>query len=120
MANRPKHPMPISERAKQFSPFSPLKGLGDALAQVERDLLRTPRRTLSDEAAQALSNALSVLKKHNHVMLIYHFEGEELTVSGTISAISQQNRVLRIDDLTLPFDDVVCVLEIQGISIADV
>ena len=31
MANRPKAPMPVAERAKQFLPFAGLKGLQEAL-----------------------------------------------------------------------------------------
>lgn len=36
VSNRPK--MDISNRAKQFMPFSALKGLEEALADVEREL----------------------------------------------------------------------------------
>ncbi len=35
MANKPKNKMSTADRAKQFMPFSALKGLEDALKQVE-------------------------------------------------------------------------------------
>ena len=36
MAAKPKYPMPVSQRAKQFMPFSALKGLEEALEKKER------------------------------------------------------------------------------------
>ena len=36
MANKPRMKMPVSERAKQFMPFSALKGLDEALREKER------------------------------------------------------------------------------------
>ena len=40
VANRPKNKMPISERAKQFMPFSALKGLDEAIAKKEQEHLK--------------------------------------------------------------------------------
>lgn len=39
MATKPRYPMPISQRAKQFMPFSALKGLNEALALKEKERL---------------------------------------------------------------------------------
>ena len=36
MANKPRMKMPASDRAKQFMPFSALKGLDEALREKER------------------------------------------------------------------------------------
>ena len=36
MPSKPKQKMPIEERAKQFMPFSALKGLEEALASKEK------------------------------------------------------------------------------------
>lgn len=46
MANKPKHKMPIEERAKQFMPFTALKGLPEALAAKEKTVTGTfsPRK----------------------------------------------------------------------------
>lgn len=35
MASKPKAPMPVTERAKQFLPFAALKGFEEALEQTE-------------------------------------------------------------------------------------
>ncbi len=37
MASRPKNKMPVQERAKQFMPFSALKGLDEAIAKIEEE-----------------------------------------------------------------------------------
>ena len=52
MACKPKHKMPVEDRAKQFMPFAALKGLPDALAARERIIV--PKTELSEEMAQEL------------------------------------------------------------------
>lgn len=52
MANKPKHKMPIEDRAKQFMPFAALKGLPDALAAKEK--VTVPGIELSVEMAEKL------------------------------------------------------------------
>ena len=47
MASKPKHKMPIEERAKQFMPFAALSGLPEALAKKEKVLV--PKIELSPE-----------------------------------------------------------------------
>lgn len=39
MANKPGNKMPIEERAKQFMPFAALKGLPEALAAKEEQIM---------------------------------------------------------------------------------
>lgn len=48
MANKPKHKMPIEERAKQFMPFAALKGLPEALAAREKTVTETFSPTKED------------------------------------------------------------------------
>lgn len=50
MASKPKHKMPIEDRAKQFMPFAALKGLPDALAAKEK--ITVPKTELSEEMAE--------------------------------------------------------------------
>lgn len=52
MASKPKHKMPIEDRAKQFMPFAALKGLPDALAAKEK--VTVPGIELSEEAEKKL------------------------------------------------------------------
>ena len=50
MASKPKHKMPIEDRAKQFMPFAALKGLPEALAAKEKTTV--PKIELSEETAE--------------------------------------------------------------------
>ena len=49
------------QRAKQFAPFSALKGLEEALAEKEREY--EPQAELSDDAAEELDRCLRELQK---------------------------------------------------------
>ena len=50
MASKPKHKMPIEDRAKQFMPFAALKGLPDALAAKEK--ITVPKTELPEEMTE--------------------------------------------------------------------
>lgn len=52
------HPMPVADRAAQFSPFAALSGHSEAIAETAR--LTDPRREL-DEETQARLNAQVIL-----------------------------------------------------------
>ena len=56
--------MPRNERAKQFMPFDGVKGLREALAEVERRHDAQPKRELSEEAAQYLDDDMLTELKH--------------------------------------------------------
>ena len=56
MASKPKHKMPIEDRAKQFMPFAALKGLPEALAAKEKDTV--PKIELSGEMAEELDQKM--------------------------------------------------------------
>ena len=50
MESKPRHKMPIEDRAKQFMPFAALRGLPDALAAKEK--VTAPQVELSEETAE--------------------------------------------------------------------
>ena len=50
--------MPVSERAKQFMPFAALKGLPEALTQMEREHNAKSKKELSEEMAADLNRSL--------------------------------------------------------------
>ena len=105
MANKPKRPMPVSERAKQFSPFAAVAGLDKALAKEERALFKTEKLELSEDAEARLNKTLSSLKKGDSVKAEYYSEGEYLTVNGVIEVFDCVNRVLKIGGITIGFDE---------------
>lgn len=105
MGKKPKNRMPISERAKQFSPFAAVTGLEKALEKEERELAKTEKIELSEESADKLNKALSELKKGDAIIAEYYFDGEYLTAVGSVTLFDKVNRILRIGETTVKFDD---------------
>lgn len=105
MGSKPKRSMPISERAKQFSPFAAVAGLDKALEKEEKELFKIGRLELSEDRAEKLNKALSVLKKRDRVRAEYYFDGEYLTAEGDVGLFDKVNRVLEIDGVKIGFDE---------------
>ena len=98
--------MPVSERAKQFSPFQSLKGLGEALRKKEIELLQEERRELSEEQSEQLNRKLLSLSDGTYVTVHYYAESMYHSVSGTIADLNRKNRVLDIAGIHISFDDI--------------
>lgn len=100
---KPATPMPVSERAKQFSPFSALKGLSEALAKKEH--IPVPRRELSDEQAEAINRTLLEVQRGEVVTAVwYDGEGQDyVQLTGIVSDVDLIARVLRIGSHAIPF-----------------
>ena len=95
--------MPISERAKQFAPFSALKGLPEALKKMEKIVV--PKRELTEERLTELNRALNQIKRGMMVTAIYFSEGEYLQITGLVARHDIQNQKLQIVDTVIPFAD---------------
>ena len=104
--SKPKAPMPISERAKQFSPFSPLRGLERALAEKEK--IRCDRRILTDEGADILNKKMLLLKPKMIVTVYYYnaTEREYLQMTGMLAKIDTVERYIQIVTTKIEFDDI--------------
>ena len=79
-ASRPEPPhnhprMPMSNRAKIFSPFAVLRGYEDEIASEGRDHLKENRIELSEEGKQALNQKISQLRKGQGITIKYFTDG---------------------------------------------
>ena len=103
--SKPKMPMPISERAKQFSPFSPLKGLEAALAEKER--LREPRREVSEDQALEIDRILGSLAMGDTLTAVYYQADREeyVQLTGILNKIDKFERFLLLGAEKIAFDD---------------
>ena len=91
------HPrMPISNRAKIFSPFAALRGYEDEIASEGRDHLKGNRIELSEEGKEALSQKISQLRKGQKVTIRYFTDGYYEDVVGVLDAVDTINKELRI------------------------
>ena len=88
--------MPPSQRAKQFAPFDAVVGLRKALYEKER--LREPRKTLSEEMVEEINNTLKILKPHDAVTVIYYKNTEQkyIKTTGEIKKIAPETTPLHL------------------------
>ena len=94
-----KHPrMTLQNRAKIFSPFSPLRGYDEQLAAEKQRAERVPKRILTEEEMSALSDRL-------------------MQVTKGMTIIDPVFRTLQVGDTVVPFEDLV---EVSGESIMDI
>ena len=120
-----KHPrMPLSQRAKIFSPFAALAGYDQAIKN--KNVLYEPRRELDPEEREALDNRLQRLAQlaRNgkavpvHVKVEYFSvctdpwndaygrDGLYNTLTGLLRRVDPINQSLQIGDEVIPFDDI--------------
>ena len=103
-----KHPrMTLQNRAKIFSPFSPLRGYDEQLAAEKQRTERVPKRILTEEEMSALSDRLMQVTKGMTITVRY-FKADR---------IDPVFRTLQVGDTVVPFEDLV---EVRGEGIVDI
>lgn len=105
MENRGK--MPVSQRAKQFMPFSALTGLQEALERKERELGRISRPVISEENAEMINAGLLNLDEGDTAGIRYFKDGEMLTVNGRVEMIDLTFHRIEIGGVRIKTDDIV-------------
>ena len=102
MPKKPINKMPVSDRAKQFMPFSALKGLDGALRTKEKIVV--PKVELSPEMAEELDYKMHLLERGKVTTIIYFSSGEYVKVTGLVARIDQTSRVIQIVNTKIRFD----------------
>lgn len=104
MASRPKTPMPIADRAKQFLPFAAVKGLPEALAKKEK--VAIAKVEVSEELAMALDEKM----QHIHVgttVTVTYFDGDVyIHLTGAVIGIDIVFRTLQVKESIIALDDI--------------
>lgn len=103
MKNSKRTKMSIEDRAKQFAPFSPLRGLHEALKQMERVVV--PKAELSEERAEELNRVLLHIEKGDMVTAVYYSDGEYVKITGKVARLNLDDRLLQIVDTKILFED---------------
>lgn len=104
MPKKPINKMPVSDRAKQFMPFSALKGLDEALRTKEKIVV--PKVGLSPEMAEELDYKMHLIEKGKVTTIIYFSSGEYVKVTGLVARIDETSRVIQIVNTKIRFDDI--------------
>ena len=117
-----KHPrMPLENRAKIFSPFAALRGYEQKIAAEGVKMQRVEKQILSEEETEKLSQKLNQIVKGMYLTVTY-FKGDseeqgsslfgfyqELT--GKVETINPIEHMLRIDGITVRFEDIYYIAE---------
>lgn len=102
MANRPK--MDRADRAKQFMPFAALKGYEEALREKEKIVV--DKIELSEEMKDELDRKMKQIEKNSMVRVVYYKEEEYLQITGMVSRIDKDARILKVVNTKISFDDI--------------
>lgn len=107
MAYKTRERMPPAHRAKQFMPFSAVKGLQEALLKKERPYL--DKNEIAEDAADVLNNALMGLMPGMRAVIAYYAGTEYRTASGEILYIDGIKRRMKIGENEIFFNDIVSI-----------
>lgn len=107
MAGRPRDKMPVADRAKQFMPFSALRGLSEALAAKERIVV--PKIELSEEMAAELDRKMHLLTPCCIAAVVHFHRDEYIKTTGMVARIDATSRLLQIVNTKILFDDILDV-----------
>jgi len=94
----------VIDRAKQFSPFSPLKGFYSKI--LEKEKIVVPRHEMLEDKAQDLSQKLNLIKKGMMVKIIWYREGEYVKKEGMVSKIDNEREKLTVVKEDIFFTDI--------------
>lgn len=111
-------PMPVSERAAQFSPFAALTGYDDAVREMGRQTKE--RIELNEDVKQDLNEKLLMLKellegnqKTPNISITYFVPDERksggsyVTASGAVKKLDEYRRIVVMEDgNTIPVDEI--------------
>lgn len=91
------------ERARQFMPFAALRGYYDLIHEAE--YVPEPKRPLTEEHSLALSQTAAQVKPRALVRATYYNGSAYVPITGVVSQVSCDLRMIRIVKTTIPFDD---------------
>ena len=95
--------MKRQDRAKQFMPFAALKGYEEALKKKEKIVVT--KSELSEEYKEALDYKINQVHKNDIVTVVYYFKGQYLKMTGMVSRIDFNARIIKIVNSRIRFED---------------
>lgn len=91
------------ERARQFMPFAALRGYYDLIREAE--YVPEPRRPITEEHSRTLSETAARIKPRTIAQATYYDGRAYRTITGAVSQISCDLRIIRILKTTISFND---------------
>ncbi len=96
--------MKISDRAKIFGAFSPLKSFYKALREKERIIV--PKAELLDDRIEEIERSLKKIEIGCMVCVVHYSEGEYEKTRGCVSGFNAEEKFLQVIKKKIYFDDI--------------
>lgn len=93
-----------ADRAMQFAPFAALKGYYESVKAQERQT--QPRRIVSDEDAEVISNTLNKLRPGIEVKVRYYDIDSYTTIVGVVTEVNYPYRRIKVIKSQIAFNDI--------------
>lgn len=107
MAPAVRAPMPRADRAKQFAPFSALKGLEEALEK--KRLAQTTRRIPDEKRSETLNKRLSRIRAGERVYVMYYSKKGYIKRRLVVEDVDVSKRAILSDGEYVFFDDIYAI-----------
>ena len=111
MEHKQRAQMPASHRAKQFMPFTAVKGLEKAIAEQEQLLNRAEEVELGEEQVWKINEELNLLEKGNMVSIRFYNNGKYQTVEGVVEQIDPARSVIRVSEIIIPVKSILSLAQ---------
>lgn len=94
----------MSNRARQFMPFSALKGFHELLREKERVIIA--KKELPEDDLRELSEKILLIKKGIMIKVVHFCQGEYIATEGVVTNIDLTFKKLTVVKTKINFDDI--------------
>lgn len=94
----------MSDRARQFAPFSALKGFHELAKEKER--VTVEKREISEDKQNELSDKMMLVQKGMMVKIVCFEGGEYISVEGMVSGVDFVFKTITVVKKKIDFDDI--------------
>lgn len=102
--------MSLEDRAKQFLPFSAVRGLEEALQKKREALLFSDKPILAADGEKEIDSVLRTLKRGDKVEVEYYDGKGSVRVENYVKALLPEKATLLLETASILFDS---ILQIQ-------
>lgn len=106
--------MKISERAKQFMPFSALKGFDDMIEVESKEL--SERKILSEEDSDSIGRVLAEIKKNDVIKITFYETDGYVTLTGIVAKIGYDAKSLTVIKRNIDFEDIYFIEKVSSFT----
>ena len=96
--------MSREERAKQFLPFSAVRGLEEALERKRQELFVEVPHVLCSDAEEEINDTLNNITKGDTVEIEFYDGVKNTLVKGSVDYIKEKECVISVEGKTIKFE----------------